>query len=468
MSNSIFIITITGLAHDGRGIGFLPQPGQKRGLAVFVERALPGQTIRCVSMRNYANYHEAKLLEVLKSDFTPDTPHCPQQIECGGCPLQPLPYPLQLQWKEKLVLDAMLRIGKLPAAELHNAWEGLTASPATQSFRNKVVLAFGKTADGLPALGFRSRGSHVVLPFDACALIEQSAYPIICQANKLALASKLPVFESSGFWRFLTLRRAATADSQHLAWHAILTTSPADKIQSKIVTDLGVRLLADHTSLASFTHEERRRNDRLAAHGTRKLRLGRGDRPTDIALELGGRTFCLDVGSFFQVNGPASQILAKTAKDMDTAARGHLLDLYCGVGAPGQLLAERHESCFGIERDAAAIKWARENAAGAGLAAWKYACGNAEEKTAELARTSKYSFQAVLLDPPRSGIGKMGIRNIVKLAPENIIYISCNPATLARDAEELQKGYKMERLAGVDMFPHTPHLECCGIWTRRE
>lgn len=470
MSTPVLHLYVAALAHDGRGIGFLPEGDRSpRGLAVFVERALPGQTIACEQVRDRGSYLEARLLEVLASDFIPEPPHCPHQAQCGGCPLQPLPYHLQLQWKEKLAGDAMLRIGKLSGPEFTKAWEGIRAAPVLRNYRNKVTLAFGKNCNGHLALGLRQQRSHTVLPFERCVLIDESAYPIIAIAAELTAASGLPFSGAGGFWRFLTLRLAAPAPAAHPQWHAILHTGHAGKPQRAAVAAISERLLAENAELASFTHEEHRGKGVFASGAVRRFTLAREKTFAAIYMELGNRLFGLDVGSFFQVNRQASPLLAALALDMDAEASGGLLDLYCGVGAPGQLLAERHESSFGIEQDCQAVKWAARNASAAGLPGWKYACGDVASKLRELAHTGDAGkFQTILLDPPRAGLGQDGMENIAALAPQHVIYISCNPSTMARDAQALREEYSLERLAAVDMFPHTPHLECCGLWRRRK
>ncbi len=474
-----FVLEITALAHDGRGIGFIPQPGKGRGLAVFVSRALPGQTIRCHIRQSAANYREGELLEVVASSFIPGKPHCPCQAQCGGCQLQPLPYYLQLEWKERLARDALLRIGKIEAAACAEIWGGIAASPQIKHYRNKITLAFGQDQNGKPALGFRKAASHAIVPFAGCALIDQSAQPIISAVSGLALASKLSFWGSSfklrprslrkdmlprnsGFWRFLTLRKQSAN-----GWHALLVTSPGDKLQRKIVANLAEKLLADNAELVSVTHDERSQRDMLANGGRRVFGLTQAGKSDGFSLELGNRLFGLDVSSFFQANTEAGQILGRTVRKLDGVCKGRLLDLYCGVGAPGQLLADRHESCRGIEQDTLAVKWAARNAAQANLKNWNYAAGNVTNRLPALAVSAKKGeYQTVLLDPPRSGLGRGDAARIAELGPEHIIYVSCNPVTMARDCTAWGKYYRLAGFKCVDMFPHTPHVECCGIWER--
>lgn len=459
---SVIKLAITALAHDGRGIGFLPQPGQARGLAVFVPGALPGQTVSCNIVRTAKNFGEAQLLEVLHSDFAPQTPHCPDLASCGACPLQPLPYREQLRLKETQVQNALIHVGKFAPQKIQRAWTGIFASQQTTQHRNKLTLAFGKTEAGEPALGMRGRASHAVAPVRGCALADASAMSIAAAAFALARDSGLPFYDGDGFWRFLTLRRASAPEGGDMAWRAILLTSPADKVAALAARQLGARLLASQPHLAAFIHEERRERDFLCARGRRRACLG----SPHMALPLGGRMFGLDAASFFQVNNGAAEILAQTVQNMDAEAGGPLLDICCGVGAPGQLLHARHERCLGIERDSAAIGWARKNASGlSGFGYQRAVCG---DFLAEMAiKGKKGFFKTALLDPPRAGLGAKAIVSLAHMAPERIIHISCDAATLARDAALLARSYELERIVGIDMFPHTPHVECCALWRRK-
>ena len=183
------------------------------------------------------------------------------------------------------------------------------------------------------------------------------------------------------------------------------------------------------------------------------------------------RLFALDAASFFQVNTRAAQNLARLARDMLRQTRGGaengaaLLDLYCGAGAPGQLLAPDYERLLGVEYDKRAVALARRNAERAGLARCRYEAGDAAVLLDRLRRERRGpGWDTVLADPPRAGLAPRVLDGLLALRPQHILYISCNPATLARDANGLRTRYRLERLTAVDLFPHTPHLECLSLW----
>ncbi len=178
-------LEISSMSHDGRGIAFLPGAKGGRGKALFIPDALPGQTVLCRPGADHGSWQDAALIKIL--DFGPNTspPICPQADKCGGCPLQTMPYEQQLYWKEKILLDAMSRIGAYDRTELAAVWQGIEASPSLLAFRNKIELAFAKDAQGKPYPGMRKRSSHEVIPVSGCALIDAHANEILAEFRSL-------------------------------------------------------------------------------------------------------------------------------------------------------------------------------------------------------------------------------------------------------------------------------------------
>lgn len=497
-------LVLDGLAHDGRGIGHLktPERPHERGLTVFVEGALPGQAVRCRIIARKPRFLEAALLEVLRpapDAIPPLCPHAgsdaaPQTAACGGCALQSMPYARQLEWKARLARDALARIGGLDAGNLERAWGGMLPSPDIVGFRNRMTFAFGTTATGGLLLGQRSRGGADVVATPACALLPAGGRELLAEARAAAAESGLPAWRAPerrrrggngtrGFWRFLMLRQGRLPGEDRPRWWALCLTSPGGRRERATVRALGERLLGMGPAcrLGGFIHEERARQDALAA-GERRvfcLNAGGAENPdaATLHLPLGGRSFALDAASFFQVNTGGAELLARTVTDMAKPAAGRgLLDVYCGVGAPGQLLAARFEAALGMENDRRAVAMARRNAENAGLEGCRYEAGDAGALLNRLAdgalppgiarRHALPPWDMALVDPPRGGLAPLALNALLRLAPDRILYVSCNPTTLARDAARLTTRYSLERLTAVDLFPHTPHLECCSLWRR--
>lgn len=484
-----------------------------RGLAVFVAGALPGETVRCRVVAAKPRYLEAELLAVRERAPDAVPPLCPHHAPaappgqlsgqlpgCGGCPLQTMAYATQCFWKERLARDALVRIGRLDPSVVERASEGLLPSPLLTGFRNRMTFAFGQDAAGGLVLGQRQRGGIRVTPTPGCVLLPEGGRALLAVAREVAAESGLAAWmppgrsgrRGSGFWRFLCLRQgytpdAAATESRTLPqprWWALCLTSPGTARERAAASRLGERLLA--AGAAAFIHEERHAPD-LRAQGQRRILCldARGRETPEAAIlclplgdgTTGQRLFALDAASFFQVHTRMAQGLAAVARDMAVSAvaeaggRGGLLDLCCGVGAPGQLLAPLFDHSLGVELDAAAVALARRNAAQAGLRGCAYAHGDAgaflRERAAENRRGSGERWRMALADPPRAGLDTHAVTALLELAPPYLLYISCNAATLGRDAARLSHRYDLVRLAGVDMFPHTPHLEVCTLWRRR-
>lgn len=500
------LFTIEALAHDGRGIARTPDG------VVFVADSLPGQTVRARLLRRKRGFAEACRTELVQAGPDDRAPLCPHQTHCGGCAWQCLARPAQLRWKEQLLRDALQRIGRLPEPPLLP----ILADAQETHFRNKMEFAFGMSSAGSSGsgrlcLGLRQRGGLAVIPVPGCRLLPPEALDIVQSAEELArevsgddprLRVHTPAqrgFHSgrkpsrqdggSGFWRFLTVRlglvpgsgltpqEALDSPRNWRAW-VICLTSPGDAHQRRAVRRLGERLLARHPQLAAFIHEERRQNDALAQGERRLLCLGadggEGEKAALLRLPLGEQWFSLDAASFFQVNTGAAQLLAGEVLEQllpvlagnGTGTRDAcLLDLYCGVGAPGLLLGPQVAGICGLEYDARAVRLARRNAASLGCrGTWQ--AGDAGKLLAGRMDAPGH-FAAALADPPRAGMDAPVRDALLRLRPRHILLVSCNPGTLARDAAHMAGHYELLAIRPVDLFPHTPHLESVSLWRRR-
>lgn len=459
-------LEITSLAQDGRGIGRCRDAARPdwENMAVFARGALPGQTVlvRIDKVKN--NFAEGEAIAVLEGISGFIRAFCPNFGRCGGCPLQIMPYKQQLEWKSRLAREALLRQGRMDAGLVEAVFSPPCPSPNLQACRNKMEFAFGEDADGSLIVGLRRSGSHQVVGIDFCPLLPEGHREILQETVREVQNSGLSAWKAGrgsekagcGFWRHLVLRHG-TAGGQNV-WLALCITSPGRNFERKIVRSLGESLLAKVPNLVGFVHEERRANDFWRHCSKRIAVLGQAT----IFQQIGGREFELDAASFSQVNPAAANQLAKLVCEMANGPEGgDILDLYCGIGAPGQLLAGHFAKLVGVDSQKNSIALASKNAAN--LPNCSYKLADAED----FLRKNRRRWQTILVDPPRSGLGGKAIKNIFASRPEQIIHISCNPVTFARDAALLNEVYELRRMASVDLFPHTPHLECCSQWLLR-
>ena len=296
-----------------------------------------------------------------------------------------------------------------------------------------------------------------------------------------------PATEDCGFWRFLVVRygwpdpapaQAAADDAPGRRWWLTCVTSPGTAEQRRTVARMGRELLDAFPHIQAFVHEERATPDALVAGETRVLCLDRRgealpDDGAPLYLPLGGRWFGIDPASFFQVNSRAAELLAATAVDLLLSPQAgvtprRLLDVYCGAGAPGLLAAGHFDEVLGMEYDRRAVLLAERNARRFGFGHCRYEAGDAARLLTALARKHGPGYwDHALLDPPRGGVAPEALEALLHLAPERLVYISCNPATLARDARMLSADYELVQVTPLDLFPHSPHVESVSCWQRR-
>jgi len=406
------------------------------GLVVLLPLVLPGEVVRAQVRRRRPGYLEAEPLEILRSAPERVTPPCPLAGRCGGCDLMHASPTLQLAIKEAIFAEALSRAGARQALE---ALQPILPSLQSLGYRNRLRLHLD--AAGRP--GFRRAGSQEVIPVPRCPV----AAPALNQAlARLTEAAQHGLLDPR--WGRCDLQ-LSPADDLVFA-HLALPHPPPEKTQRRLASLARAAGLADialtiarHQSTASAT-PERRPSLRLPAPvGDRSLVL------------------CWEAGGFCQVNSGQNERLVAEVCRLAQPAPGHkILDLYCGMGNFSLALAARGAEILGLEQDAGAVRRAQDNARVNELA---HRCRFEAVATAtgltQLAQRGE-CFRTVVLDPPRQGVEGPGTELIARLQPERIVYVSCDPATLARDLNKLQRqGYQTRSCQPLDMFPQTSHVE---------
>lgn len=485
------IITISGLNHEGAGVGHLQD-----GRVIFVPGALPGEQVEVKVVTNKKNYALGRLVQVLKASPDRVLPPCPEAAACGGCDLQHLDYRAQLYWKRRLVVDALERLGHLddirvlPVLGMANPW----------GYRNKVRLHIAKNQ-----LGFYRPGSHEVAPFSCCPLLPAG---LLTAAREVArLLPGLP----PGL-RHVTLRQGrATGEllvalENRAGWTG--GEELAEKLAGRLPELVGVVSLTaggrNRNEVQNFTdkpfdaNSNRRKTKRQEAggpdHQERVAPDRRGWTPAATSkppeegqpeqrggpqqsliygcdyLEerLGDLCFHISAATFFQVNSAQAEVLYDQAAALAGLRGGEeVLDAYCGSGAIALWLSRRAGRVMGVEVIQEAINDARRNAAINDITNTCFRVGAAEAVLPRLAEGG-YRPEVVILDPPRAGCDRRVLAAVVAMAPRRVVYVSCYPATLARDLDYLREaGFAPGPVQPVDMFPHTHHVECVALlWHR--
>jgi 23S rRNA (uracil1939-C5)-methyltransferase len=440
-------LVVDDLAFGGEGVGRVD------GYVVFVRGGLPGDRLRVTVTEARARYGRGALEAVLTPSPDRVEAPCPYFGRCGGCRLQHLAYPAQLAFKEKQVRDCLTRLGGLPPFELR----AILPAPEAYGYRNKMEF----TVTGPPpTVGLHAAERYdVVLDIERCLLQSETMNVLLDEFRRQVRARDLPVWDPQserGLLRFVTVR-----EGRHTGEAMVNVVAAAPDVQAvmPIAEALRARVPATASVLLNV-------NDKKAsvAIGTEEhLLLGRDQ----ITESLDGISFQISANSFFQTNtAQAERLFAIVAEAC--ALRGHenLLDLYSGTGAISLLLARHVAHVYGIELSTAAVADAVRNARANAIDNCTFLPGEVRHVLPALMRDGVRA-DVVVADPPRAGFHPKALAALAALTPERIVYVSCNPATLARDVGDLaRQGYRLDWVQPVDMFPQTPHIEAVARLSR--
>ena len=454
-------LRITGLSHEGEGVG------RHRDLAVFVPGGVPGDRLEVRVTEIKRNYARGKIVSVGEPSLIRTNPRCGIYEPCGGCQLQHIDYARQLELKAQLVRDALDRIGKLSEVKVHPT----LGAAHPWHYRNKAQFPVGISVGGPPRIvgGCYARGTHRIIDAEECYIQHPTNNAILAQARRLIEKYGLSVYDETtgrGLVRHV-LARVGTRTGEAMA--VIVTNGESIPRGS----DFARELMASVPGLVSVVQNVNTRRTNVTLGAETRLLAGR----ETIEDRIGDLKFKISARSFFQVNPEQTEILyAKALEYAALTGAETVIDAYCGIGTITLFLARRAESLarregrspgriYGIEEVPEAIKDARENAELNGVVNAEFQVGRVEEIAPELYARGVRA-EVVVVDPPRRGCEPSVLETFVSMTPARVVYVSCNPATLARDLAYLgERGYRTEEVQPVDMFPHTSHVECVIMMT---
>lgn len=420
------------------------------GLVVFVPGALPGEEIRGRIIRKKREYAIAEPEEILLPHPGRSTPFCPLYERCGGCQLQHAEYSLQCSLKRDIVRDAFERIYRgtfpdIPSCE---------PSPREQNYRNKGSLPIGN-AGGKTAAGYYARRSHDIVPVTSCPILAKEIGDLPGTVSGILSSLGFPPYDEKsgkGLFRHLILRCGTGTGNVLISLVAARRLSKAEheRAEHRLVPLLRSQCPNLRTVTLNYNFS---RSNVIVGESTETL-FGDGL----IEEELSPFRFRFDSTAFFQVNSEQAARLYETAAQMAGAGgSGKVLELYSGIGTLTCFLARDASSVTAVEEWLPSVERMKENVEANGMSGKiKILPGPVEDNI----RSLSGDFDTVVVDPPRTGCSREAIRSILDMAPRDIVYISCNPATLARDASVFrQEGYSPVEIKCFDMFPHTVHVE---------
>lgn len=419
---------------------------------VTVKNAVKGQKVRFLVNKIRKGKAEGRLLEVLEKSSVEVESVCPHFGQCGGCTYQNLPYEEQLKMKEEQV-HAMMD----EAVNGEYIWEGVKPSPVTQEYRNKMEFSFGdEFKDGPLALGMHKRGStYDVVNVSQCQIVDADYRKILTATLEWASATGQTYYHKmrhEGYFRHLLVRKAVKTGEILID---LVTSTQAEVDFAPWVEKL--LALELEGKIAGILHTK---NDSLADvvkdEGTEVLHG-----QSYFYEELLGLKFKITPFSFFQTNSLGAEVLYEIARDyMGSTKDKVVFDLYSGTGTIAQILAPVAKKVVGVEIIEEAVKAAKENAKLNGLDNCTFWAGDVLKVIDDLGEVP----DLIMLDPPRDGVHPKALEKIIGFGVDKMVYIACKPTSLARDLEMLQgRGYKVERIACVDLFPNTYHVETCAL-----
>src|SRR5947199_4706605 len=442
-------LTVESLAYGGNGVARL------NGFVVFVRRGLPGDVVRARVTKVKRNHAEALATEVLQPGPNRVEAPCRHYYEgCGGCRFQDLAYKAQVAAKESQVAEALRRIGGIADAQL----EPIVPAEAIFEYRNKLEYSFTQTEAG-PALGFHRAGRwDEVLEIERCWLTTDLGNAIRHAVRDWARAEGLDAYdqaEHTGYLRHLVLREGRNTG----------------QMLGQLVTAAGERFDRDQ-----FVEVLRRFPEVRSIHwAVNETPAEVTNLPTTLlwgeeAIEesLCGLRFRVRPNAFLQTNTAMAERLYGIAGEFAALTGDETVyDLYCGIGTIGLSLAARALTVWGVEVSEESVACALENADLNGISNAAFFAGETADALAEL-RERAGDPDVIVVDPPRAGLSNKALRRLGRLQAPRILYVSCNPTTLAGNVKELAAscGYELERVRPVDMFPHTPHVESVALLTR--
>jgi 23S rRNA (uracil1939-C5)-methyltransferase len=426
-------IEITGINHRGEGVG------RHEGKVYFVPFTVPGDVVEVEPGKQAKRYGFARLKEVIRPSVDRVTPRCEQMERCGGSNLHNIDYQAQLELKRRLVADALERIGNLGRVEV------LPTIGMENPYHYRSKAVFHVQTDPL-AIGFFQTGSHTVVPIRDCLLVPPGWGDILnfLEHSLRHIGSSVQDLSQ------IMLRES------HNHREIMLILYGRNKLLRGQVWERLAQDIRQHFQRVSTVAS-------TAGHDEVVILSGRGF----LNERLAGLEFAISPMAFFQVNTVMAEVLVQKVLQYGQPADGELvIDAYCGIGTLSLPLACHADKVIGIEQNPAAVSDARHNAEINNIGNAEFISGDFEKVLARIAPSIGVA-DLLVVDPPRRGLTPKILQSIADVKPRRMVYVSCNPGTLARDLSSLtSQGYEVKEVQPVDMFPHTAHVECVVLMSR--
>ncbi|MFT4414622.1 23S rRNA (uracil(1939)-C(5))-methyltransferase RlmD [Fredinandcohnia humi] len=448
--NEYYDVTFEDLTHDGAGVAKI------NGFPIFVPNGLPDELAKIKVVKVKKGYGFGRLIEIYeKSQYRVDAP-CPLFKECGGCQLQHLSYEGQMIAKRKQVQEVLTRIGKLKEVKVHP----VLGMEHPWRYRNKAQVPVADREGGLIA-GFYQQRSHEIIDMEACLIQQEKNDEVVQVVKKICEKYGVQAYDEKnhrGTLRHIMARYGLVTGEVMVV---LITRTKELPNKNKILSDI-VDQLPDVKSVVQNINPKR-------------TNVIFGDETTVLWGEeyiydnIGNIRFAISARSFYQVNPEQTKVLYDKALEYaQLTGEETVIDAYCGIGTISLFLARKAKKVYGVEIVPEAIEDAKRNASLNDITNAEFAVGEAE---VVIPNWKKEGIRAdvIVVDPPRKGCDEALLQTIIEMKPKRVVYVSCNPATLARDLRILEDGgFQTVEVQPVDMFPQTVHVECVALMSRVE
>lgn len=455
--DDIIELDITDLGAEGNAIG-----RYNGEMVVFVPQCVPGDKVKVKIKKRKKKYAEAKLLEIIEPSAYRVTPECGYFGTCNGCKMQNTDYSKQLELKQNIVKNAFVKLGGFENINI----PAVIGSDDIYFYRNKLEFSLSndrwlteddmkaEVTDKTFALGYHIPGFiEKILDIKECFLQSEISNRILNLTRSFFKEKGSTIYTTkthSGYLRFLTVRRSVSSGE-------VMVNLITYDAQPELINEFAALLQGEIPEVTTFVNSLTQSKAQVALADNFNIVFGNGY----ITEKIGGYDFKITPNSFFQTNSKQCQTLFKTAAEMAQFKENeNVLDLYCGCGAISLYISGKVKSVFGVELSRESIEMANENAALNNVNNCTFRDMDVKDYLAGLTNDNTGSkFDVIILDPPRSGIHPKAADYLLQYEAKTIIYVSCNPATQARDIALMKEKYEITNVQPVDMFPHTFHIE---------
>lgn len=445
VKNEFYELNITALGAGGEGIGRID------GYTLFVDGAIPGDVIRMKAIKVKKKYGVGRLVEFIETSKDRVEPICPVAKQCGGCTLQHMSYDAQLAYKQNLIKEALVRIGGLEEEEVLIKMESIMGQEVPYYYRNKVQYPVRQTEAGLQ-IGFYAKRSHRIIESKRCYIQDTYNETIVEAIREWMIDYRIQGYveeSNTGLIRHIMIRKSTDQGK-----FQVVLVSRTRKVPH---IDALATVLSQFEHVISFSLNINPDKTNVVL-GSEMISIF-GD--THLKDSIGDIQYNISPLSFFQVNGEqTSKLYNKALEYAALSGNETIYDLYCGIGSISLFLAKKAKKVYGVEIVEAAIEDAKGNAKMNGIKNVEFFAGKAEVVMPKLYKEQGIVADLVVVDPPRKGCDETLLETIVEMSPKRLVYVSCDPSTLARDIKYLKtEGYQLDKVCGCDMFGHTTHVE---------